>query len=163
MSAEKETTAVDAATMPSFYFEEHASDPEVKSLDSVQVEPADDPLAAYSDYSTEEAMYDGLLVEPMQYSFPKCVLSLSVSEAIKESITIPNESTFDKTAKILKDAVLLVTKRFNNAKNISMTDVEAIDQVRVMQNCLENNVTGKSFLISVNELGGITITYPEDF
>lgn len=112
-------------------------------------------------YSTQEAIDDGLLVEPMQHSFPKCVISLSVEEAIKKSSSA--YSTFEKTAQILKDAVLLVTRRWNSAKNIGMTDVEATEQVRVMQNCLAGNETGRPLLIALNELDGLTIMYPEDF
>jgi len=118
-------------------------------------------IAKASDsYTTEEALKDGWLVEPMPASFPKMIFTHSVAAAIKDSDDI--RSTFVKQSEVLRDAVLYITKRWDQAKALGMTDADARENVAVSVNCLDGNITGKLFVIVLNEYGGLTIMFQED-
>lgn len=117
-------------------------------------------------YTAEQAIEDGVLVEPFPKQFPKLLLTAAVYADIMETPTTQeleergghNQKVDDRTPAqriipLFQDAVLAMRAAIAKDK----------DEYLVTSNVLDGNITGKKLWIALNEFGGITIMFPEDY
>ena len=106
-----------------------------------------------STYTANEAVEDGLLVEASPDTHPGWLLTRAVYERILEvegftDEDYPGLGWKQRVVPLLMDAGLIVRRRPD-------------DHLWTMG--LEGNLTGKTLWIGLNELGGLTLMFPEDY
>lgn len=111
-----------------------------------------------SSYTTEQAIEDGVLVHLYPDKYPYLLLTAAVHTAIKEKIEPIQlgrgmKRTLDQAViPLMMDAARIV-QRSIAADGLAES---------LWTKGLEGNVTGKELWMALNDLGGLTIMFPED-
>jgi len=101
-----------------------------------------------SSYSAEQAVEDGVLVYPYPDKFKFLYLTRAVHDAIEAAIE-GSERTYDQAAiPFIMDAAMVA---------------QAKPDDYLWTDGLEGNVTGSKVWVQLNEKGGLTIMFPEDY
>ncbi len=113
-----------------------------------------EPIATYT---ADQAIEDGVLVvaAPDQFG-PKLLVTRAVFNAVWPEALLDREADVDedgrtylqKMVPLLQDALMVCRANPND---------------HLWTNGLEGNVTGKDVWIALNERGGITLMFPEDY
>lgn len=113
-----------------------------------------DPISVYT---SDEAVDDGMLVEaaPDQYG-PKILFTRAVFDAVWPPELVDNDDDrhpdgrtyLQRAIPLIQDALLICRGRPND---------------HLWTAGLEGNVTGRDVWIGLNERGGITLMFPEDY
>lgn len=100
-------------------------------------------------YTSRQAIEDGVLVEPFPDKFPGVLLTIGVHEAIVENIADGLGRTYAQAViPLLMDAVMVVKSK---------------PREHLWTKGLEGNVTGKKVWITINDLHGLTLMFPEEY
>lgn len=110
-----------------------------------------DKFAIFS-YTSEQAIDDGVLVEAFPKQFPKLLLTQAVYADITEKIEGTERTPAQAIIPLFQDAVLV----FRAAQKKDPNEY-------LVTEGLEGNITGKTLWVAANEVGGLTIMYPEDY
>ena len=102
-------------------------------------------------YSTDQAIEDGVLVHPFPDKFRYLLLSAAVFADIEQKIEDTERTLAQAIIPLMDDAIMLM--RAARQKDP--------DEYMVTEG-LEGNITGKTLWVAMNEVGGLTIMYPED-
>ncbi len=105
-----------------------------------------------SSYTSEQAIDDGVLVEAFPKQFPKLLLTNAVFTTIEEKIEGTQRTLEQAIIPLFQDAVML----FRAAQKKDPNEY-------LVTKGLEGNVTGKDLWVAMNEYGGLTIMFPEDY
>lgn len=101
-------------------------------------------------YTTEHAIEDGVFCKVL--ATQPHVLTAAVYEAIDE---IDDGRTFEqKAVPLLMDALMIVKSKPRTKDGTTR---------RIWTKGLKGNVTGRDIWIGLNDIGGITLMFPEDY
>ena len=116
-----------------------------------------DPEAFFGEpivsYTSQDAIADGVLVEPFPERFPGWLFTTGVHEAI-EGVD-DGRSYEQKAIPLIMDAALVVR---GQAKRPGCDDPE-----HLWTEGLDGNVTGETVWIARNDLGGCTLMFPREY
>ncbi len=118
-----------------------------------------------SSYTADQAIADGVLVEPLPDDFPKMLLTAAVHAKIMETPTTQeleerggyNQKVDDRTPE------QRIIPLFMDALRVAAKGVKKDPEEYLWTEGLEGNVTGKKLWLSINEFSGLTIMFPEDY
>jgi len=111
-------------------------------------------------YTADDALEDGVLVEPYPERMPHFLLTTGVYEAVRAKLKDPADADELKTRLIpfMVDAAMIV-KAF--MATVKPEDSEVYPG-RLFTEGLEGNVTGETVWIAMNEKGGLTLLFPSE-
>ncbi|MCH7720389.1 MAG: hypothetical protein IH988_05290 [Planctomycetes bacterium] len=98
-------------------------------------------------YTADQAVEDGVLVKPNPKAYPNHLVTNALHHAILEKV---GEEGYERAIHVL----------FLDA---ALTIMPGDEEEHLWTDGLEGNVTGKTIWIARNELGGLTLMFPEDY
>ena len=117
-----------------------------------------DDLEPISTYTVDQAIEDGILVEAAPDQFgPKVLVTRAVFDAVWPAELLDQEIDVDP-----KDGLTYLQKMIPLLQDALMI-CRANPNDHLWTNGLEGNVTGRDVWIALNERGGITLMFPEDY
>jgi hypothetical protein len=107
-------------------------------------------------YTSRQAIEDGILIEPSRETHPNCLMTCAVYEHIRRREEIPEDRSDEATALRWKQRVVPLLMD-------ALMIIRANPDDYLWTNGLDGNLTGRELWIALNDIGGFTLMFPEDY